>query len=156
MGAGGFLAITCLLFPWSFPAKIVVALLMLVLSMIVAFVKVGDDKSTLEEYLRRRIKFARSVRRYTYGGEGIDLPVRSAPAEPVSAEPVPVQPQLPAWFVEPPGPAQALPQRASGRAYGTQHIILIWLAVTGVYVVYWLAAGGAEEIARWFRVLLLY
>src|SRR3989304_4129081 len=66
LGAGGLGAILCLMLPWSFGAKVTVAVLILVIFMALAFVRLGGDRLTLEQYLKRQLVFAFQPRRYSY------------------------------------------------------------------------------------------
>ena len=66
LGAGALGAILCLMFPWSFGVKVTVAVVLLVLFMAFAFVRLGGDRLTLEQYLKRQIMFTFQPRRYSY------------------------------------------------------------------------------------------
>ena len=63
LGGGALGAILCLMLPWSFAAKVTVAVVLLVISMALAFARLGADRLTLEQYLKRQLIFRFQPRR---------------------------------------------------------------------------------------------
>ena len=66
LGGGALGAILCLMLPWSFAAKVAVAVVVLVSAMALAFARFGADRLTLEQYLKRQLAFRFQPRRYSY------------------------------------------------------------------------------------------
>lgn len=132
MGLGAIAAVICLLIPsLGLVLKGVIAFIVLISFMAVALVRMGPDRVPLEIFLKRRIKFATQVHRYTYHGEHhLEKPA------PLSA-PRPAQQFRPVAL-----------QLDSSNVYW---VVTIWLGVIGLYFVIWLQKGGAEEISFWLR-----
>ena len=70
IGAGAFLTVLCLLIDWPFVVRIVTGLLILVVFMIVALMRLGPDRVTLEEFISRRLRSSIRPRRFSYRGQG--------------------------------------------------------------------------------------
>ena len=171
IGAGAFLTIVCLLFQWPFTVRIVLGLLVLVIFTIVALARLGDDRIPLEQYLMRRFGRENRPRKFSYRAEDHQgqksAPVPGTtfkrPEEAGGVETVPSQP-LPAV----PAAAQAVtaaPDATEGsqaaptfstiefawEEFGLYRLVTIWLAVIGLYFVYWLFKGGSAQIGQWMR-----
>ena len=56
LGAGGFLAVCCLLLPFPFLVKAILGILVLAGSMALALLRLGPDRIPLEEWLIRRLR----------------------------------------------------------------------------------------------------
>jgi hypothetical protein len=132
MGIGAIAAVICLLIPsLGLVLKGVIAFVVLILFMALALVRMGPDRVPMEVFLKRRIKFATQVRRYTYHGEH------------QLEKPSPIPAARPAQQFRP----IAL-QLDGSNVYW---VVTIWLGVIGLYFVIWLQNGGAEEISFWLR-----
>jgi hypothetical protein len=66
LGAGAVAAILCLMLPWTFAVKVAVAVVLLVIAMALAFARMGADRLTLEQYLKRQLVFRFQPRKYSY------------------------------------------------------------------------------------------
>ena len=86
IGAGAFLTVLCLLINWPFVFRIVIGLLILVVFMIVALMRVGPDRVTLEEFMARRFRSSIRPRRFSYRGQGTG-PASAAPQGVVFTQP---------------------------------------------------------------------
>jgi len=135
LGAGALGAILCLMLPWSFGAKVTVAVLILVVFMALAFVRLGGDRLTLEQYLKRQLVFAFQPRRYSYFPKA----ARSNEAKPgvESARPV------------------ARPIAFKLDDTGLYWLMTVWLIVIGAYVLYWAYfLDGAKDAAFWIEQIM--
>jgi len=131
MGIGAIAAVICLLIPsLGLVLKGVIAFVVLILFMAWALVRMGPDRVPLEVFLKRRIKFATQVRRYTYHGDH------------QLEKPTPVQTTRTAHF-------RPIALQLDGS--NVYWVVTIWLGVVGLYFVIWLQNGGAEEISFWLR-----
>jgi hypothetical protein len=135
LGAGALGAILCLMLPWSFGAKVTVAVLILVIFMALAFVRLGGDRLTLEQYLKRQLVFAFQPRRYSYFPKA----AKSNAAKPC---------------VESARPA-IIPIAFNLNDSGLYWLMTVWLVVIGAYVVYWAYfLGGAKDAAFWVEQII--
>src|SRR5574341_2186908 len=86
LGAGALLSALCLLLPLPFAGKLVAGVSMLVGFMVLALLRLGPDRISIEEWLLRRLRFWLSPRRFVYHRPGWKLPPRRIPAaEPAEA-----------------------------------------------------------------------
>jgi len=135
LGAGALGAILCLMLPWSFGAKVTVAVLILVLFMAIAFIRLGGDRLTLEQHLKRQFVFAFQPRRYSYFD-------KTTQRNEVKPNVVSVHPEL-------------IPIGYKLDDTGLYWLMTVWLVVIGVYVVYWAYfLGGAKEAAFWVEQII--
>ncbi len=113
----------------------VLVALIAALALFLALARFGPDRVPLETYVRRRIAWARSARRYAY------FRPTSPPAPPVSHSASPPRPALKpvTWTTD------------EGAAYGAA--VALALVVSGYFLV-WIQAGGATELAEVWRMLL--
>ncbi len=132
MGIGAIAAVICLLIPsLGLVLKGVIAFVVLIFFMALALVRMGPDRVPMEVFLKRRIKFATQVRRYTYHGDHqLEKPSPIAVARPVQ---------------------QFRPIALQLDGSNIYWAVTIWLGVIGLYFVIWLQNGGAEEISFWLR-----
>ena len=131
LGAGALGAILCLMLPWSFGAKVTVAVLILVVFMALAFIRLGGDRLTLEQYLKRQIAFAFQPRKYSYFPKSARN--NGSPAKASSR------------------PAMR-PVAFKLDDTGLYWLMTVWLVVIGAYVVYWAYfLEGAREAAFWIE-----
>lgn len=134
LGGGALGAILCLMLPWAFAAKVIVAVILLVLSMALAFARFGADRLTLEQYLKRQLLFRMQPRRYSYFRKG--EPVRNVPEPSVSQ-------------ARPSGIAPISFRIDEGGLYW---LMTAWLAVVGFYIVFWAKyLGGMQQAVFWIR-----
>lgn len=136
MGVGAIAAVICLLIPsLGLVLKGMIAFIVLTSFMALALVRMGPDRVPLEVFLKRRIKFATQVRRYTYHGDHHprekSTPIRST------------RPTRP--------PQQFRPIALQLDGANVYWAVTIWLGVVGLFFVIWLQKGGAEEISFWLR-----
>lgn len=135
LGAGALGAILCLMLPWSFGTKVTVAVLILVAFMALAFLRLGGDRLTLEQYLRRQLVFAFQPRRYSYFPKA---------AERNRAKP----------SVTTPRPA-VRPIAFRLEATGVYWLMTAWLVVIGAYVLYWATfLSGMKSAAFWIEKII--
>lgn len=137
LGAGALGAILCLMLPWSFGAKVTVAVLILVIFMVLAFVRVGGDRLTLEQYLKRQFMFAFQPRRYSYFPKAARSSVSSAKPSAESVRPA------------------IRPIAFKLNDVGVYWLMTVWLVVIGMYALYWAYfLGGAKEAAFWIEKII--
>ncbi len=160
LGAGALLAVLCLLLPLPFVGKIAAGFVILAIFMALALVRMGPDRIPLEEWLKRRIRFALSARKFTY--QRTPKPVTTPPvrktttkvistaelaaalapapeAETPTAEPV--QGTLPF-----PAAKDPFPLTLTVEGVGVYRLMTFFLIVVGAYFVFWLATGGTQEM----------
>ena len=136
LGAGALGAILCLMLPWSFGAKVTVAILILVLFMALAFIRLGGDRLTLEQYLKRQLIFAFQPRRYSY------FPKAASNISPAKPGVSPARPGI-------------RPIAFKLEDTGLYWLMTVWLVVIGAYVVYWAYfLGGAKDAAFWIEQIV--
>ena len=132
LGGGALGAILCLMLPWSFTAKVIVAVVILIVSMALAFARFGADRLTLEQYVKRQLVFRFQPRRYSYFRKG--EATKSAAMPNVTRVPVigPITFRL--------------------DETGLYWLMTAWLAVVGAYVVYWAQyLDGMKQAAFWIH-----
>ena len=135
LGAGAVAAILCLMLPWTFAVKVVVAVVILIIAMALAFARMGADRLTLEQYIKRQLVFRYQPRKYSYFQKE-KTPARSAPAVGLQQAVRPSFGPLTLGFTE----------------KGLYWLMTVWLTVIGAYVVYWAHfTGGLEKAAFWIQ-----
>lgn len=134
LGGGALLAVLCLFLPFSFAGKIVVGFLVLVAFMVLALLRLGPDRVPPEVWLLRRVRYGLDVRKYVNQKEpsGLGLETSSKPDRP-AAPTIQFQPIDLAWS-----------------EVGIYPLLTAFLAVVAIYFTFWLARGGADQIAVWF------
>jgi hypothetical protein len=162
MGLGALLAIFCLFLPMPFILKAFLGGFLLVGAMVVALLRLGPDRVPLEVWLKRRWGFGRKPKRYAY----------HHPKPEPKKQPVPMpQPdkslneEIPASSVVM-KPSSHNPETAPLVAFqpvdlaweeiSTYNLVRLWLLVVGIYVVYWIFQGGAEEIVFTLKTMGLW
>jgi hypothetical protein len=134
LGGGGLLAVICLLPNWAYGLKIFLALIIMVLAMIVALLRIGADRRTLEKQLYYYFRYRTSPKRYQYYGR------RGAAQmdEPDSSDKNKKEPALGtlnlAWD-----------------EMNIYFLMTIWLGVIGVFFTAWLKDGGDRQLAIFFQ-----
>ena len=136
LGVGAVAAILCLMLPWTFAVKVAVAVVILVVAMALAFARMGADRLTLEQYLKRQLVFRFQPRKYSY------FQKEKVPAKGVRA----VMPRHPA--IRP----SFGPLTLDFTEKGLYWLMTMWLIVIGVYVLYWAYfLGGLDQAAFWIK-----
>ena len=167
IGAGSFLTVLCLLFKWPFVARVVVGLLVLVTFMIVALLRLGPDREPIEVHLIRLLNNLRSPRKFILGGGQASsktvLPPRAqagVPSAPVQAAAVNLHPPVPQVSISmesaagAPGAAILMkPVTFAWEEVGIYRLVSVLLAVVGIYFIFWLVQGGAQQIGTWMRTM---
>ncbi len=134
LGGGALGAILCLMLPWSFAIKVTVAVVILVISMALAFARFGADRLTLEQYIKRQLRFRFQPRRYSYFRKGETIKNSSIPVQPRVSRPV------------------IAPISFRIDETGLYWLMTVWLAVIGSYVVYWAQyMDGMKQAAFWIQ-----
>lgn len=134
LGGGALGAILCLMLPWSFAAKVAVAVVMLVIAMALAFARFGADRLTLEQHLKRQLLFRFQPRRYSYFRKEASS----------KNSPMPVQSNARHSVI---GPISFRMDET-----GLYWLLTAWLAVIGTYVVYWAKyLDGMQHAAFWIQ-----
>jgi hypothetical protein len=131
LGAGGLFAILCLLPSWDFLVKIIISTLILAAAMALAFIRCGQDRIALEEYLWRQIRYRFGTWRYSYRGSGETYKVPTAVVKSRLA------------------PTSVLPVTVDWDGANIYFLLTVWLAVVGAYFTFWLYLGGSTELAGW-------
>lgn len=129
--AGAIGAVLALLLPLPLWGSMAVGVCVLVAGMLFALLRVGPDKVTLEQWLKRRLRFTFKPRRYVYHHERPETPQ------------VPEQQSAPE-----PEPQPATPLVLDLEDVGVELLATVAMGVFGFYTVVWLQQGGAEEIAH--------
>ena len=141
LGAGAFCAVLCIILPISLVAKAILAVVVLVIFMVVALLRLGPDRVPLEVFLKRRIQFASQARKYSYhGGKPASNSASSASPAQAAASP---EREIAA--------ALSRPMTLAWEEVGVYWIVTAWLAVIAVFVVYWLANGGSNQVSFWLQ-----
>jgi len=134
LGGGALGAILCLMLPWSFAAKVTVAVVILIVSMALAFARFGADRLTVEQYLKRQLLFRFQPRRYSYFRKEAPSSGSSIPTPSVAHRPMI-------------GPISFRMDET-----GLYWLMTAWLAVIGTYVVYWAQyLDGMKQAAFWIQ-----
>ena len=171
IGAGAFLTILCLLFNWPFVARVVVGLLVLVTFMIVALLRLGPDREPIEVHLIRLLNNLRSPRKFILGGgrgSSKKVPPPRTPRTQAESPVVPAQgatanipipiPQVSFTQQSINGVSEAAismkPITFAWEEVGTYRLVTVLLAVVGIYFIFWLVQGGAQEIGTWMRAMI--
>ena len=135
LGAGAVAAILCLMLPWTFAVKVAVAVVILIIAMALAFARMGADRLTLEQYLKRQLVFRFQPRKYSYFQKE-KSPVRSTPSTVQQQTVRPSFGPLTLDFTE----------------KGLYWLMTVWLIVISVYVMYWAYfLGGLDQAAFWIK-----
>lgn len=136
LGTGAVAAILSLMLPWTFAVKVAVAVVVLVLAMALAFARMGADRLTLEQYLKRQLVFRFQPRKYSYFQKE-KAPTRGA------------RTGGPQWPVVRPS---FRPFALDLTEKGLYWLMTVWLIVVGTYVLYWAHfLGGLDQAAFWLK-----
>ena len=138
LGAGAILAVLCLLLPLPFFIRVAAGILVLVGFMVLALLRLGPDRITLEEWLKRRIRYQLATHCFVY---------QQPDYQPPELRPVPPAPLKPVHQPETPLSAGLLPAHFALDEVGVYPLLTAFLAVISVYFIVWLSQGGGEELA---------
>ena len=137
LGVGAVAAILCLMLPWTFAVKVAVAVVILIVAMALAFTRMGADRLTLEQYLKRQLIFRFQPRKYSY------FQKEKAPARDVPAAVAQRQSAVRSSFG---------PLTLNFNERGLYWLMTVWLIVIGAYVLYWAQfLGGLDQAAFWMK-----
>jgi hypothetical protein len=146
LGAGALLAVLCLFLPFSFVGKVVVGFLVLVGFMALALLRLGPDRVPPEVWAKRRFRYAMQTRQYvnqqtaTCKTESAQTPKQKPERPVIERQVAPFTP-----------PTVSRPIDLAWNEVGVYPLLTALLGVVGVYFAVWLAKGGAEELAIWFK-----
>ncbi|MDO9130364.1 MAG: hypothetical protein Q7U34_10910 [Anaerolineales bacterium] len=154
LGAGALLAVlTALILPFSLAWKVIPSFLILFSFMLLALLRLGPDRVTLEEWIKRRIQFRLRARRYVYQQPKASPPAVASmlpePPTPLGELQQSRSPHRPAS----PSPVGAK-QKHLSLAFdevGIYPLLTVFLAVVGVWFAIWVAQGGGVELSRIFQ-----
>jgi hypothetical protein len=130
LGGGGFLAILCLLPSWPFWLKITLALVIMVAALVVALLRVGADRRTLEQQFYYFLRYRFQPKRYQYYGRGEITPGTDG------------------------GQQEGAHTPTLSLAWDDMNVYVlmtVWLAVIGVYFTVWLKDSGEGQLAVWLQ-----
>ena len=68
LGGGGLLAILCLLPGWPFWLKVTLALVIMIISLVMALARFGHDRRTLEKHIYYSLRYINKAKNYSYFG----------------------------------------------------------------------------------------
>jgi len=110
--------------------------IILAFAMLLALGRFGPDRATLEEWILRRLRYARSVKRYTYARPQHPRPtaVDTHPKPQPAPSPLPVT-----WEPDPTA------------FYGAVSVLLV---VAGFFFVTWLSKGGDAALVQFFQDII--
>lgn len=160
LGGGALLAILCLFLPLPFAGKVVVGFLVLVGFMALALLRLGPDRVPPEVWLTRRFRYSMQTRKYvnqqaaSRRSSADQIPKRQPKQKP---EPVESPKAEAPSFDQSTGSPTPQMQIRSGpldlawSEVGVYPLLTAFLGVVGVYFVFWLAQGGAQELSLWFH-----
>jgi hypothetical protein len=137
LGVGAVAAILCLMLPWAFALKVAIAVVILVTAMGLAFARMGADRLTLEQYLKRQLIFRFQPRKYSY------FPKEKVPAK-----------AMPAAVMQRQAPVRSSfrPLSLDFTDKGLYWLMTVWLIVISAYVLYWAHfLGGLDQAAFWIK-----
>jgi hypothetical protein len=146
---GGAVALTGLFLPFPLLGRMAVGVIILFAAMLIAVMRFGPDRVPIEEYLLRRLRFLRSAKRFNFYSQpktqpGTQTRKRSQDRDDEEEwdefyrQPQPelsVQPRV--------SPVQLTAENLPGGVYS---LVTVFLAVVGVYIIFWIAQGGTEEL----------
>ena len=140
LAAGAVAGVLTLFLPFSLVVRAMIAGAVFVFFMVIALVRIGPDRVPVEQFLKRRFRYARAIRRYVYQRQApaaVEAPQETAPAPPPPPAPVPARPVV--FAVD---------------EVGVEPLLTAGLVVLTAYLTYWLVAlGGGHEMAGAVRQL---
>ena len=150
LGIGAAFSVFCLLLPLSLGGKLAVGLVVLVGGMVTAFLRVGPDRLTLEEWVMRRLRYALRPRRWTFQQAPLmrrkkvrrpHVDVAGSPPEGKIADALPP-------------PRGSKPSGSTAGALTVERLAGLLLVAAGLYFLHALAAGDAADLGVMLQELL--
>ena len=132
LGGGGLLAILCLLPGWPFWLKVTLALVIMIISLVMALARFGHDRRTLEKHIYYSLRYLNEAKNYSYFGRSSTK--LSAARDRPAPEPVVV---TMAWD-----------------DLNIYVLMTVWLAVIGIYFIVWLKNSGQLELSAWLQQII--
>ena len=132
LGGGGLLAILCLLPGWPFWLKVTLALMIMIISLVIALARFGHDRRTLEKHIYYSLRYLNEAKDYSYFGRSSTK--FSAVRDKAVPEPVVV---TMAWD-----------------DLNIYILMTVWLAVIGIYFIVWLKNSGQLELSVWLQQII--
>jgi|SRR5271157_3260368 len=132
LGGGGLLAILCLLPSWPFWLKVTLALVIMIISLVIALARFGHDRRTLEKHIYYSLRYINEAKNYSYFGRSSTK--LSATHDKPAPEPVVV---TMAWD-----------------DLNIYILMTVWLAVIGIYFIVWLKNSGQLELSVWLQQII--
>lgn len=143
IGTGAAASVCCLLLPFSFAGKLGAGAATLVLFIILAFLRLGRDRLTVEEWALRRLRFWLQPRFLTFQSRRLD-PNPRVPPDPHARKEDDPEPDRPAPGEEAPQPSAALVFQLD--ALSVERLASLLMIVAGIYFLSWLTTGGAGAL----------
>lgn len=151
LGAGALLAILCLFLPLSFAGKVVIGFLVLVGFMAFALLRLGPDRVPLEVWLTRRFRYSMQTRQYVNQQKATRKTEASQSTQkPKNEIPTVERKQSSPAFDSYTAQSTARPIDLAWNEIGVYPLLTAFLGVVGIYFIFWLANGGAQELSIWF------
>lgn len=132
LGGGGLLAILCLLPGWPFWLKVTLALVIMIISLVMALARFGHDRRTLEKHIYYSLRYINEAKNYSYFRRSSTK--ASAARDKQAPEPVVV---TMAWD-----------------DLNIYVLMTVWLAVIGIYFIVWLKNRGQLELSVWLQQII--
>lgn len=151
LGAGALLAILCLFLPLSFAGKVVIGFLVLVGFMAFALLRLGPDRVPLEVWLTRRFRYSMQTRQYVNQQKATrKTEAPQSTQKPKNEIPIVERNQSSPAFDSYTAPSTVRPIDLAWNEIGVYPLLTVFLGVVGIYFIFWLANGGAQELSIWF------
>jgi hypothetical protein len=149
LGGGALLAIVIGLIPPVSLIKAAIGVVILVAFMVLALLRLGPDRVTVEEWLKRRLRYAARTRFHVFQHPPV---ADSGAAQAVQAVAEPVKAHK--AEKEKPSAQAAHPVSFALNEVGIYPLATAWMVVLGVYFVIWIINGGGQEIAWSLKTLI--
>ena len=150
LGAGALLAVLCLFLPLSFTGKVVIGFLVLVGFMALALLRLGPDRVPPEVWLMRRFRYSVQTRQYVNQQTATRKTENPAPSKKQHSERYAKQERSAPAFLSDATKPLVRPVDLAWNEVGVYPLLTALLGVVGIYFAFWLANGGAQELAIWF------
>ena len=134
LGGGGLLAIFCLLPSWPFWLKVSLALVIMMVALVVALMRVGPDRRTLEQQFYYFMRYRSTAKNFNYFGRGQTKVSNEDDSTGKIHEPSY-------------GPVLTL----AWDDVNVYILMTVWLAVIGIYFMVWLKDSGQLQLAAWLQ-----
>jgi hypothetical protein len=149
LGGGALLAIVVGIIPPFSLLKAAIGVIILVAFMVLALLRLGPDRVTVEEWLKRRLRYAARTRFHVFQHppttESDMAQAAQAVAEPMKEHKA---------EKTPPAARVARPVSFALNEIGIYPLATAWMVVLGAYFVIWIINGGGQEIAWSLKTLI--